>query len=128
MQIIQHVTVMQVLTESSKDKLLTTFMQKKERLERECNQLYFQLKKHEKEPQQQDVISQFQKAIEKRQEKISNIDFQIQQLNTLPLGSEIKETEVDALIDIQIGDRWGDKTHEHVIVVKDGTVVEIRQG
>lgn len=43
MQIIQHVTVMQVLTESSKDKLLTTFGEK-ERLERECNQLYFQLK------------------------------------------------------------------------------------
>ncbi|MGW6044764.1 YlqD family protein, partial [Bacillus altitudinis] len=36
MQIIQHVTVMQVLTESSKDKLLTTFLEKKERLEREC--------------------------------------------------------------------------------------------
>ena len=90
MQIIQHVTVMQVLTESSKDKLLTTFGEK-ERLERECNQLYFQLKKHEKEPHQQEAIPQFQKASDKRQEKIRQIDFQGEQLHILPLGSEMKE-------------------------------------
>lgn len=69
MQIIQHVTVMQVLTESSKDKLLTTFLEKKERLERECNQLYFQLKKHEKEPHQQEAIPQFQKPLKKDKRK-----------------------------------------------------------
>ncbi len=128
MQIIQHVTVMQVLTESSKDKLLTTFLEKKERLERECNQLYFQLKKHEKEPHQQEAIPQFQKAIDKRQEKIRQIDFQVEQLDILPLGSEMKETEVDALVEVKIGDKWDDKMQDNVIVVKDGTIVEIRQG
>ncbi|KJD52029.1 hypothetical protein UZ38_39890, partial [Bacillus amyloliquefaciens] len=43
MQIIQRVTVMQVLTENSKKKLLASFEERKEILERECNQLYFQL-------------------------------------------------------------------------------------
>ena len=47
MQIIHRVTVMQVLTEQSKEKLLASFAEK-QTLERECSQLYFQLRKHEK--------------------------------------------------------------------------------
>ncbi|MFP9052134.1 YlqD family protein, partial [Enterococcus faecalis] len=51
MQIIHRVAVMQVLTERSKEKLLASFAEKKQMLERECSQLYFQLRKHEKEQQ-----------------------------------------------------------------------------
>ncbi|BBP89303.1 hypothetical protein BsIDN1_29210 [Bacillus safensis] len=46
----------------------------------------------------------------------------------MPLGSEMKETEVDALVEVKIGDKWDDKMQDNVIVVKDGTIVEIRQG
>lgn len=88
----------------------------------------FSTKKHEKEPHQQEAIPQFQKAIDKRQEKIRQIDFQVEQLHILPLGSEMKETEVDALVEVKIGDKWDDKMQDNVIVVKDGIIVEIRQG
>ena len=43
----------------------------------------------------------FKKAIDKRQEKIRQIDFQVEQLHILPLGSEMKETEVDALVEVK---------------------------
>ncbi|MEC1626433.1 YlqD family protein [Bacillus mojavensis] len=127
MQIIHRVAVMQVLTEHSKEKLLSTFTEKKQMLERECSQLYFQLRKHEKEQQNPDVIEQFKKAIEKRKDNMKMIDFQITQVYTLPLGSEMKEKEIDALLTIRVGDDWHEKTAANTIVIKDGTVIEIRQ-
>ncbi|MFJ9290118.1 YlqD family protein [Bacillus halotolerans] len=127
MQIIHRVAVMQVLTERSKEKLLSTFTEKKQMLERECSQLYFQLRKHEKEQQNSDVIEQFKKAIEKRKDNMKMIDFQITQVHTLPLGSEMKEKEIDALLTIEVGDDWHEKTAANTIVIKDGTVIEIRQ-
>ena len=62
MQIIQRVTVMQVLTENSK-KLLASFEERKEILERECNQLYFQLRKHEKEHHNPAATESFKKKL-----------------------------------------------------------------
>ncbi|MBT2573380.1 YlqD family protein [Bacillus sp. ISL-51] len=126
MQIIHRVTVMQVLTEQSKEKLLASFAEKKQMLERECSQLYFQLRKHEKDQQNPDVAESFKKAIEKRQDKIKMIDFQMGQTHTLPLGSEVKEKEIDALLSIEVGDNWHEKTAANTIVIKDGVVIEIR--
>ncbi|MFC1284885.1 YlqD family protein [Bacillus paralicheniformis] len=126
MQIIQRVTVMQVLTENSKKKLLASFEERKEILERECNQLYFQLRKHEKEHHNPAATESFKKEIEKRQDKIKMIVFQINQIHTLPLGSEVKEKEIDALMEIEVGDNWHDMTTGKTIVIKDGIVIEIR--
>ncbi|MFC9276506.1 YlqD family protein, partial [Bacillus spizizenii] len=48
-------------------------------------------------------------------------------VHTLPLGSEMKEKEVDALLTIEAGDDWHEKTAANTIVIKDGKVIEIRQ-
>ena len=37
----------------------------------------------------------------------------------LPLGSELKEKEVQALVEVQIGDSWSKLTGEKTIVIKD---------
>ncbi|NPC92552.1 hypothetical protein HOO54_10015 [Bacillus sp. WMMC1349] len=126
MQIIQRVTVMQILTENSKKKLLAFFEEKKEMLERECSQLYFQLRKHEKEHHNAAAAESFKKEIEKRHDKMKMIDFQIHQIHTLPLGSEVKEKEVDALLNIEVGDHWNEMTSGKTIVIEDGIVNEIR--
>jgi hypothetical protein len=44
----------------------------------------------------------------------------------LPLGSEIKEKEVQALVDVNVGDSWDQITKEQMIIVKDGIIIEIR--
>ncbi len=54
------------------------------------------------------------------------IDFQISQTESLPLGSEVKEKEIDALLSINVGDNWHEKTAANTIVIKDGVVIEIR--
>jgi len=48
MKIIYPITVKQILTENSKEKLIHKWQAKKEEMKRECDQLYFQLKKAEK--------------------------------------------------------------------------------
>lgn len=62
--------------------------------------------------------------MKQRQQKIENINFQQSQLELLPLGSELKEKEMQTLVDVKIGDRWEET--EKTIVIKDGIVVEIR--
>lgn len=128
MKIIRNVVVKQVLTEQSKAKLLESFEQKKRQLVNECEQLRFDAKKTAKNnkysPNQ--VQAYFAKEIDARQEKVKLIDFQIDQLHTLPLGSEIKEKEIQGIADVSIGDNWDEISSTKIILVKDGVIEDIR--
>jgi DNA repair ATPase RecN len=124
MDILHQVTVKQILTETSKQALIEQFTNKKKLLEQECDQLYFQYKKVEKTSNQ--LATQFLKEIEKRREKIKLVEFQLQQVHTLPLGSELKEKEVEAIIGVNVGDNWNELMKERTIVIKDGIVDQIR--
>lgn len=127
-KIIQNVEVKQILTENSKTKLIDSLQTNKNQLLKECGQLTFELKKMEKlnkfEPSKINLY--FTNEIETRQEKIKQLDFQIEQIHMLPLGSEIKEKEVQALLDINVGDNWNEVTTARTIVIKEGRVEEIR--
>jgi uncharacterized Zn finger protein len=128
MQIIQKVVVKQVLTEESKKWLHEQFQQRKNQWQKECDQLRFEMKrlrKDKKYPPSQ-VVTYFEKEISNRQEKIKLLDFQLKQLELLPLGSEIKDREVQAIINVEVGDKWDEKTRDKTIVIKDGIVVDIR--
>lgn len=128
MQIIQKVVVKQVLTEESKKWLHEQFQQRKNQWQKECDQLRFEMKRLRKEkkyPPSQ-VVTYFEKEISNRQEKIKLLDFQLKQLELLPLGSEIKDREVQAIINVEVGDKWDEKTRDKTIVIKDGIVVDIR--
>lgn len=54
------------------------------------------------------------------------MDFQIEQLHMLPLGSELKEKEVQAIIEVKKGTPWEDIEKGKTIIIKDGIVDEIR--
>ncbi|MBU8877807.1 YlqD family protein [Bacillus sp. FJAT-29790] len=128
MKILQSVVVKQVLTENSKDKLFENYATKKQQLEKECDQLRFEMKKLEKSKKFQPISlkKHFEKEIEMRQEKVKLLDFQTEQLHMLPLGSELKEKEVKAIIEINEGDRWEDVQSGRTIIIKDGIIDEIR--
>ncbi|MDQ0161712.1 YlqD family protein [Bacillus alveayuensis] len=126
MKILRHVAVKQILTKKSKDTLIEKFRQQKKQLEKEYDQLYFQLKKLEKAKSNSSLISQYKKEMEKRKEKINITDFQLEQIQILPLGSELKETEIMGMIDVKEGDNWEEIMKEKTIVIKDGIVTEIR--
>jgi len=127
-KILQTVVVKQVLTENSKQKLFENYTLRKQQLEKECDQLRFEMKKLEKVKKFQpaSLKKHFEKEISIRQEKMKLLDFQIEQLHILPLGSELKEKEVKAIIEIEKGDRWEDIQSGKTIIIKDGIVDEIR--
>ncbi|KAB2335397.1 MULTISPECIES: YlqD family protein [Bacillaceae] len=128
MKLIQTVTIKQVLTETTKKQLETEYDTERQQLLKEIDQLHFEMKKLEKTKKYQvgSLRNQFEKEIQKRAEKEKLLDFQIQQLHMLPLGSEIKSDEVQALLEIKEGDRWDSFQEKKYIIIKDGIVDEIR--
>ncbi|MDE3838494.1 hypothetical protein C0966_03710 [Bacillus methanolicus] len=129
MKILQTVVVKQVLTEKSRNELLEKYRSKKLQLQKETDQLRFELRKFEKSKKfhPENVRKHFEKEIQMRQEKIKLLDFQCEQLHMLPLGSELKESEVQALVDVNEGDRWDELLSGKTIIIKDGIVAEIRE-
>ncbi len=128
MKILQNVMVNQVLTESSKNKLLDQYKSKRLQLQKESEQLRFELKKLEKTRNMHPstLKSHFEKEINHRQEKIKLLEFQMEQLEILPVGSELKEREVQSIVDVQVGANWEELMKTRTIVIKDGVVSEIR--
>ncbi|MFC3040307.1 YlqD family protein [Virgibacillus xinjiangensis] len=127
MKIIKKVPVKQVVTENSKGKIHENFQKTKMRLEQECQQLRFEQRKLQNKPgvSKQEVHQRFQKEIDERKDKMKLIDFKIDQLDMLEMGSEITETEVEALVEVEIGAHWEQITQEHAIIIKDGVVHRI---
>ncbi|WP_066053196.1 YlqD family protein [Robertmurraya korlensis] len=128
MNILQTVVVKQVLTETSKQVLLSKFELEKSQLQKESEQLRFEMRKLEKSKKM--TINSFQKRFDKeidtRLEKIKLLDFKIEQLHMLPLGSELKEKECQAIVEVNVGDVWEDIQTEKTIIIKDGIIDEIR--
>ncbi|EKN64087.1 hypothetical protein BABA_23890 [Neobacillus bataviensis LMG 21833] len=128
MQMIQTVVVKQILTEKSKQSLLNTYQAKKLQLQKECDQLQFEQKRLEttKNFSPGTLKRQFEKEIQMRKEKIKLVEFQIEQLHILPLGSELTEKEVQVLVEIKVGDIWDERIGQPAIIIKDGIIEEIR--
>jgi|SRR5690625_4465894 len=127
MQIMKRVKIKQVLTEKSKKVLREKFAQDKEQLSIECQQLQFEQRKlkHQLSSSKQEIKNRFQQEIKARKDKIMMIDFKIEQLDMLEIGSEIIEKEVDALVHVQVGDRWDELNKNQTIIIKDNVVVRI---
>lgn len=128
MKILQSVIVKQVLTENSKEKLFSSYHEKKLQLQKECDQLRFELKKLERTKKfpPTSLKIHFEKEISNRQEKIKLVDFQIEQLSILPLGSELAEQSIQSVVDVKVGDDWNTIISDKMIIVKDGFITEIR--
>ncbi|MFD1705858.1 YlqD family protein [Siminovitchia sediminis] len=129
MKIIQTVTVKQVLTEKSREELSAKYRKTKQQLQKECDQLLFEMKKLERTKKYSAAAlkAQFDKEIELRKEKMKLVDFQMEQLEMLPYGSELKDQDIQALVDIKVGDSWEEIMSGKTIIVKDGIIEEIRE-
>jgi poly-D-alanine transfer protein DltD len=127
MQIIQTVVVKQILTENSRQKLFVQYNTRRLQLQKECDQLQFELKRLEKTKTFSPgaLKKHFEKEIQMRHEKEKLLEFQIEQLHMLPIGSELKEKEVQALVEVKIGDTWEERMGQPTIIIKDGIVEDI---
>jgi hypothetical protein len=128
MKILQTVVVKQILTEKSLQNLLEQYHSRILQLKKEIEQLRFEWKKLEKSKKFQPEIlkKHFEKEMNLRQEKERLLEFQISQLHMLPLESELKEKEVQALVEVNIGDAWDTIESGKAIIIRDGIVEDIR--
>jgi predicted RNase H-like nuclease (RuvC/YqgF family) len=128
MKILKTVAVKQILTAESKKSMLESFEEQMFQLQKECEQLRFEMRRQERERKfdKNALRQKFEQEIERRQEKIRLLEYQIEQLNFLPLGSELDDGEVDMILDIEVGDDWRQLAGESAILIKDGKVYEIR--
>jgi len=128
MKILQTVVVKQILTEKSRQNLLEQYHSRILQLKKEIEQLRFEWKKLEKSKkfQPESLKKHFEKEMNLRQEKERLLEFQISQLHMLPLESELKEKEVQALVEVNIGDAWDTIESGKAIIIRDGIVEDIR--
>ncbi|MCM3725972.1 YlqD family protein [Neobacillus cucumis] len=128
MQLIQTVVVKQVLTEKSKEQLYEKFQGRMLQLKKESDQLLFEQKRLEKTKNfsSEALKKKFETEIRMRKEKMKLLEFQMEQLHNLPLGSEIQESEVQALVEVNVGDQWDDSVGRSTIIIEDGKIKEIR--
>lgn len=127
MKIVKKVLVKQIITDKSKRKLKRNFNEQILRFEQECQQLLFEQRKLQNKAgvSKQEIAARFQQEIRKRKDKIKLIDFKMEQLDMLKTGSEITETEVEALVEVKPGVNWNELMAEKAIVIKDDVVVRI---
>ncbi|MFB5660590.1 YlqD family protein [Alteribacillus sp. HJP-4] len=130
MRMIKKVTVKHILTESLLQTFKEDFQKERERLDKEIDQLRFQMQKQlwklENAAQKAEVKTRFDKEIDKRHSKKDRLSFRESQLKQLPEGAEITSGQVDALHDIQVGDDW-QALESQEIIIKEGIVIEIRK-
>ncbi|WP_223805874.1 YlqD family protein [Ornithinibacillus gellani] len=126
-KIIQKVLVKQIVTENSKGKLKDSFEARQMRLEQECQQLLFEQRKLQNKTgvSKQEIAGRFQQEIQNRKNQIQLIDFKLEQLELLEIGSEIIEKEVEALVEVEVGMHWDGRMANKAIIIKDDTVIRI---
>ncbi|MFB4167522.1 YlqD family protein [Virgibacillus sp. JSM 102003] len=127
MQIIKKVLIKQVITDKSKAKLHKNFYNHKMRLEQECQQLLFEQRKLQNKTgvSKQELSQRFQQEVKNRKEKIKLLDFKIEQMDMLEIGSEITEKEVESLVEVKVGSHWKEIMEETAIVIEDDIVIRI---
>ncbi|WP_084038378.1 YlqD family protein [Brochothrix campestris] len=72
------------------------------------------------------MTAYFANEITKREEQAAIVSYETEQLAVLPLGTEIIEREVEALVPIAVGDTWSQVLQEQEIIIKDDIIIEIR--
>lgn len=129
MKILHNVSVKKILTEITKETMVKQLYEEKFQLHKECEQLLFEQKKLERMKKYSSVQlqAQFDKQIATRKEKIKIIEFQMEQIDLLPIGAELDDQDVQVMTEINIGDNWEKKVANKEIILEDGIVKEIRE-
>ncbi len=114
--------------------LLAEYQRQMKQLQDELELWQFQGKKLVSEAQKKSsdaraqVLDKIAREERIRKEKLEILQFQVKQVENLPLGSEILYTTVESSVQLSIGDIWQEVVGGTEIVLKDGVVHEIRQG
>ncbi|WP_246218249.1 YlqD family protein [Litoribacterium kuwaitense] len=120
---IRKAVVKKVLTPDERARIRATLQTNHDQAVREYEQLKFYLKRSEHQ-KQTETTQRLRKELVAKEEAVESINFQMEQLDLLPGGTELKVAEVEIEQDIEVGMQWEDKPAE--IIVEDGVIKDIR--
>lgn len=128
MQMIKTIPVKRILTEASQADMYESLQQQLLQLEKECEQLRFEWRRHErmKSYDKEQVRQKYESEINRRLDKKTRVAYQMEQLQQLPLGSEIDDGHVQSVVDVNVGDHWDEQEAVSALIIKDGVVYDIR--
>lgn len=128
MKILRKTKIKQVITPQSKEALQQKFENRKSKHQTELDQLHFEKENASSKrfPANQ-VEKRFNQEEERRKRSIEWCKYQLEQLEILPIGSEIVEGEVEEIIELSVGDSWDDIAGNREIVIKDGIIEKINR-
>lgn len=130
----KQIPVKLILTEQSRELLREEYETQIRQVQEELRQWEFYAKRllHEAQnkPLQARHLAEEKIAREEknRRDKLEQLQFQLNQSQQLPLGSELPYTTVQSSIQVRVGDIWNEIMSGTEIIVKDGIVHAIRQG
>lgn len=127
MKIIKKIKIKKVITPQTKNELKEEYEFKIFQLEQECEQLRFEKKKmvQKNSAKKADIVAKFEKEMNSRKDHMKWYQYKLQQLDVLPIGSEINEGEVDAILEITEGMDWEEITKERTILLENGIIKKI---
>ena len=122
-----------IVTEDFKNAVIKDIQQGLQQLEAEISFIEQRIRKTLTEltikasPQAQAVREQLDYEKKKREEARTELLEQMKKVGALAEGSEVLQGEVAGPVEVNVGDKW-DEIFDKEIVLRDGVVVEIRQG
>lgn len=129
----QPVAVKFILTEETKQGLLAELRRMINATIAELEELEFRAKQwlRDAEKQGDAAIRAAEERIEterqQRTETREQLIAQLSQIQQMELGSEVQNGTVETTVDVNVGDSWEQILLGSEIIIKDGTVTEIRR-
>jgi hypothetical protein len=134
MHVTRPVKLKVIVTEEFKKELEGELQAALERVNASAQRLQFQMDAYVPELAKTDMNQaiQVRKALEAERQKFDDVKKEIgqrsEEARKLEIGSEFEHGELQSVVEVKVGDSFDDMMGKAQIIVKDGKVVEIREG
>jgi hypothetical protein len=132
MTVVRPLVVKAIVTESFKRQYLGELEDTVKRLDAVITQIDTQIRRAELErqitPQGRAIRQQLE--IERSRQEAARMELQarIKEAESLELNSEFSQGTIESLVDLSVGDNFFTRLARAEVVIKDGIVIEIREG
>jgi len=129
----QEVGLIFIVTEELKNRLLEEFNAASEEVQRQIDQFDFRARHALAELQRTDLNRAMaaRQQIEAEKQRLAAIKHELQdrrrEIEALEIGEEYPRGNIEGFIDVKVGDNLFAKLAGYQLVVKDGSVVQIRE-
>jgi hypothetical protein len=132
MTVVRPVVVKAIVTEAFKKQYLSELEDTIRRLDAVINQIDTQIRRAELERQLSPQSRAFRQQLEVERSRQEGARLELQarmrEAEALELNSEFSQGTVESLIELSIGDNFFTRLARAEVVIKDGIVIELREG